>query len=139
MTWSFLLKESCRLRPSARRNRSASAKPQAGSSIDLVRRQRRCPRRRRSLAGADILGPPLFIFLRRQSFQLGGIAAFNPLLKNLFEKRNAPAAAGAGPAAFGKLARHLGPPLPQEVHQLAAGNMKAVTDLGVEVHCHTAA
>jgi hypothetical protein len=56
------------------------------------------------------------------------------LLVELPQKWNAPAAAGAGPAAFGKLASNLGPMNSDELDQLATSDVKAVAYLGVEIH-----
>ena len=61
-------------------------------------------------------------------------AAGGRLMENLLEERNAPAATGAGPAAFGELARHLGARLTDEIHQLPPADVEAVTDLSVEIH-----
>src|SRR6516225_7977477 len=55
-------------------------------------------------------------------------------MEYLLEKRDAPAAAGAGAAAFGKLARHLRLATADEVDQLAPAHVEAVTDFGIEVH-----
>src|SRR5262249_14690408 len=98
-----------------------------------LRRQRRRARRRGSLPCPHILGAALLVFFRRQALQFG-VAALDALLKNLFEKRNAPGAARAGAAAFGELARHLGLLRPHVVYKLPPAHVKAITDLGVQVH-----
>src|SRR5262245_13182062 len=52
----------------------------------------------------------------------------------LFQKRNAPAATSPRAAAFRKLTGDARPGKPNEVHQLAAGNMETVADLGIKIH-----
>src|SRR6478672_10589969 len=65
-------------------------------------RQGRRPRRRRAPARPHVRRPPLLVLGRRQLLQLGG-----PLdgAKDLLQKRDAPPAAGAGPAALRHLTR----------------------------------
>src|SRR5688572_14626994 len=73
--------------------------------------------RRRALACPDVFGPQAFVLLGRDAFQLGRVAA-GGLLKDLLQKRNTPAAAGAGPATLRELARHPGLVQADEVLQL---------------------
>src|SRR5207248_10131897 len=109
--------------------------PAGGRSVVSVPvgRQRRGPRRRRALAGADVGGPAAFVLLRREAFQLR-LAAGDGLLVDLLEEGDAPAAAGAGAAALRELARHLGPALADEIEQLPPRHVEAVAHFGVEVH-----
>src|SRR5260221_11442475 len=92
-------------------------------------RQRRRPRRRFALAGADVRRPALFVLRRGKLLQFARFAALHGLLEKLFQEGNAPAAAGAGAAALRKLARDLRLGPPQVVHQLAARHVEAETHL----------
>src|SRR4051812_17470937 len=62
----------------------------------------------RSLAGADVCRPALFVLRRRQLFQ-PRLTAGNRLLVELLQEGNTPAAARAGAPALGKLTGHLRP------------------------------
>src|SRR5262245_41759130 len=101
----------------------------ASTSVFVLSRQGRRAGRRLAFAGADVFSTPLGVFLRRQRLQVGvGLGM------NLLQKRNAPAAPRPGAAALRELARHLRLALPNEVDELAARDVKAVADFGVEVH-----
>src|SRR5205823_2800737 len=63
-----------------------------------------------------------------------GFATLDALLKDLLEERDAPAAAGPGPAALRQLARHPRPVDPHEVDELPPRHVEAVANLGVLVH-----
>src|SRR5207244_1734590 len=80
-----------------------------------------------------VLGPPTLVLLGREAFQFR-LTALHALLENLFEEGDAPAAAGAGAAALGELARHFRFLRANVVHQLPPRHVKAITDLGIEVH-----
>jgi hypothetical protein len=56
-----------------------------------------------ALAGSDIGGPKVLVFLRRQLLQIRG-STFDGLLKELLKERDAPSATGAGAAARRQLA-----------------------------------
>ena len=62
------------------------------------------------------------------------MARLRTLLEDLLQERDAPAAAGAGTAALGELARHPRRVQPHPVHELAPRNMEAITHLVVQVH-----
>lgn len=98
-----------------------------------LRRQRRGPGRGRAFAGPDVGSAKAFVLSGSEAFQLR-IAAGHGLLVDLLEERDAPAAAGAGAAAFRELARDFGPPLAHEVDELSPRHVKAVTNLGIEIH-----
>src|SRR5438477_7533716 len=100
---------------------------QSECQLDSFSRQRRRPRRRHPLACPDVFRPPAFVLLRRQSLQFR-LATFKGLLINLLEKRNAPAATGAGAAAERKLAGNFRLFAPDEIDELAPRDVKAVAD-----------
>src|SRR5208283_2822514 len=75
----------------------------------FLRWQRRRPRRRRSAPRSDVRSAPLLVFLGLKLFELG-FSTVGCLAMELLEEWDAPAAACAGPAAFGELARNLRTP-----------------------------
>ena len=99
----------------------------------LIQWQRGGARRRRAFAGANVSRSEVLVLGGRQSFQLR-LAARHSLLVQLLQERNAPATARAGATALRQLTRHLRPVHPDEVDQLPARHVKAITDLGVGVH-----
>src|SRR5262249_26802855 len=99
-------------------------------------RQRRGAGRRRPFARSNIDGAPLRVFSGGEGFQVGP-ATLVGLAVQLFEEGGTPAAAGAGAGALGELAGHPRPVQAQEVDQLAARNVEAVTHLLVEVRFAT--
>ena len=99
----------------------------------LFRWQRRGAGRRGAFAGPNICGSQALVFGRCQFLELG-VTTRHRLLMELLEKRNAPAAARAGPAAFGQLARDFGPKETDKIDQLSPRDVKTITDLGVRVH-----
>src|SRR6266404_3190206 len=88
---------------------------------------------RRALAGPDISSAAAFVFGRRELFQLG-FAALDGLLVELLEEGNTPAAPRPGAAAFRELAGHLGTAKANEIDELAPRHVKAVANLGIQVH-----
>src|SRR2546423_835456 len=84
-------------------------------------------RRWLALAGGDVLRAPAFVLLWGQPLQLG-LAAAHRLVENLLQKRDAPAAAGAGATALRQLAGDLRPGAAHEVDQLAAVDVKTIAD-----------
>src|SRR6185437_13080941 len=88
------------------------------------------PGRRLALPGLDVVGPLPGVFLRREPVE----ALLGSLREDLLQEWNAPAAAGAGAAALGKLAGHLGFVQPLPVHELSPRYVEAITDLIVQVH-----
>ena len=56
------------------------------------------------------------------------------LAEDLLQERDAPPAAGPGPAAHRELTRHLRRVVPRPVHQLPPRHVEAITHLIVQVH-----
>src|SRR5436853_2283069 len=91
-------------------------------------RQRRRASGRRPFAGADVFRSTAFVVVRRDVIETGR------LLEDLLQIRNAPAATRPRAAAFGELTRRLWLCLADKIDELAAADMKAITDLRVLVH-----
>src|SRR5207244_13590416 len=108
-----------------------------GGWFVAFRRQRHGTGWRRPFAGPDVSSPAAFVFGRSELLELR-FAAPNSLLVELLQKRNAPAAACSGAAAFGKLAGTLVTTQANEIHQLALRHVEAVTNFRIPLHHHLA-
>src|SRR5262245_33037423 len=99
----------------------------------LILRQRRRARRWSAAARAYVSSTSALILLWSDLLELRGAAALRAF-EDLRQEGNAPAAAGAGPAALGKLAHYPRLAPARVILQLAPRDVEAETDLGVGIH-----
>jgi hypothetical protein len=75
----------------------------------------------------------LFVFSGRQTVEFR-LASENCLFVELAQERHAPPAASSCAAALRKLAGNARSLEPDETHQLASRDVKAVANLGIQIH-----